>query len=142
MPVIKLVFTLMMNILSNNTVIGFFHMWILQCWEISMWNFTHSSLDYFWTDVANNFFFFIWVLLVLILSWDWKNGRIFYKHITKHFVFILPHRIRVGFSSPNNDVMNSSNSVDCWFKPKCSRLWSCWFLKNQNTNCLNLLDHE
>ena len=107
-----------------------------------MWNFTHSSLDYFWTDVANNFFFFIWVLLVLILSWDWKNGRIFYKHITKHFVFILPHRIRVGFSSPNNDVMNSSNSVDCWFKPKCSRLRTCWTLKNQNTNCLNLLDHE
>ena len=90
---------------------GFFHLWILQCWEISMWNFTHSSLDYFWTDVANNFFFFIWVLLVLILSWDWKNGRIFYKHITKHFVFILPHRIRVGFSSHNDD-MNSSNSVN------------------------------
>ena len=90
---------------------GFFHLWILQCWEISMWNFTHSSLDYFWTDVANNFFFFIWVLLVLILSWDWKNGRIFYKHITKHFVFILPHRIRVGFSSPN-DVMNSSDGVN------------------------------
>ena len=57
------------------------------------------------------FLLLIWILLVLILSWDWKNRRIFYKHITKHFVFILPHRIRVGFSSPN-DVMNSSNSVN------------------------------
>ena len=57
------------------------------------------------------FLLLIWVLLVLILSWDWKNGRIFYKHITKHFVFILPHRIRVGFSSPN-DVMNSSDGVN------------------------------
>ena len=84
---------------------------ILQCWEISMWNFTHSSLDFFWTDIAIIFLLLIWVLLVLILSWDWKNGRIFYKHITKHFVFILPHRIRVGFSSPN-DLMNSSDGVD------------------------------
>ena len=57
------------------------------------------------------FLLLIWILLVLILSWDWKNGRIFYKHITKHFVFILPHRIRVGFSSPN-DVMNSSDGVN------------------------------
>ena len=58
------------------------------------------------------FLLLIWVLLVVILSWDWKNRRIFYKHITKHFVFILPHRTRVGFSSsPNNDVMNSSSDV-------------------------------
>ena len=56
------------------------------------------------------FLLFIWVLLVIILSWDWKNRRLFYKHITEHCVVILPHHIRVGFSS-SNDVMNSSSNV-------------------------------
>ena len=47
---------------------------------------THSSLDYFWTDIANNFSLTYLDITGsdLILGLDkWKN---FYKHITKHFV--------------------------------------------------------